>query len=280
MSDYIASPQEIKDGLLEYAKRATIENDGMVEYLKRIMKEDKERQAAKRLEEIRSRKPIVINLFGAPGAGKSTGAAVVFAALKQAGVNAELITEFAKDKTWEHNATALGCQEYVFGKQSYRLARCKADVDVIVTDSPLPTSILYTNDPALLAEGAFYKVVMNVFNSYHNCNYFIRRTKSYNPNGRNQTEEQSDAIADLTKQMLDGNSIKYVETTGDAEGYQKIVDDVLDYLEYLGMAKPKEERYGFKCTECSSHENCLKGAAAGLGVRCPAFGIILAEVGK
>lgn len=256
----IASPQEIRDGIERY---------------KEILKEDKKRQAAKRLEEIRSRKPIVINLFGAPGAGKSTGAAMVFAALKQAGVNAELITEFAKDKTWEHNATALGCQEYVFGKQSYRLARCKADVDVIVTDSPLPLSILYTQDPALLAGDAFRQVVMNVFNSYHNCNYYINRTKPYNPKGRNQTEEQSDVIAGLTKQLLDGNGIRYVEVTGDAKGYQEIIDDVLDYLGYL---EPKEKQSD--CGGCPSYENCLKSAAAGLGVRCPAFGNILAEVGK
>ena len=225
MSDYVASPQEIRDGIERY---------------KRIMKEEKERERAKKLEEIRSRKPIVINLFGAPGAGKSTGAAMVFAALKQAGINAELITEFAKDKTWEHNATALGCQEYVFGKQSYRLARCKADVDVIVTDSPLPLSILYTQDPALLADDAFHKVVMNVFNSYHNCTYYINRAKPYNPKGRNQTEEQSDVIAGLTKQLLDENGIRYVETKGDAEGYQEIIDDVLDYL---GHIEPKEKQF-------------------------------------
>lgn len=40
----------------------------------------------------------VVNLFAQPGAGKSTGAAYIFAKLKMAGVNAELITEFAKDK--------------------------------------------------------------------------------------------------------------------------------------------------------------------------------------
>lgn len=44
---------------------------------------------------------LIINLFGAPGAGKSTGAAYVFSQLKAAGVNAELVTEFAKDKVWE-----------------------------------------------------------------------------------------------------------------------------------------------------------------------------------
>lgn len=46
---------------------------------------------------------IVVNLFGAPGVGKSTGAARIFSNLKMAGINAELITEFAKDKVWEEN---------------------------------------------------------------------------------------------------------------------------------------------------------------------------------
>lgn len=40
----------------------------------------------------------VINLFGQPGAGKSTGAAYIFSQLKLRGINAELVTEFAKDK--------------------------------------------------------------------------------------------------------------------------------------------------------------------------------------
>ena len=201
---YVASPQEIVDAIRKF-----------------------------QIQQIKNKKPLVINLFGAPGAGKSTGAAIVFSKLKMMGINAELVTEFAKDKTWEHNATALGCQEYVFGKQSYRLARCKEDVDVIITDSPLPLSILYTTNEALLADGAFEKVVMNVFNSYHNCNYYLNRTKEDNPKGRNQTETESDAIAIRTKNLLKEKGIRYVETTGDMEGYQKIVDDVVDYIKFL-----------------------------------------------
>lgn len=50
---------------------------------------------------------IVINLFGEPGAGKSTGAAYVFAMLKMNGVNAELVTEYAKDITWEETKEAF-----------------------------------------------------------------------------------------------------------------------------------------------------------------------------
>lgn len=80
---------------------------------------------------------IVINLFGAPGSGKSTGATYIFTALKLLGVNVELITEFAKDKVWGNNIEAINNQAYIFGEQSFRMSRCKDKVDVIVTDFPL-----------------------------------------------------------------------------------------------------------------------------------------------
>ena len=59
---------------------------------------------------------LVVNLFGVPGAGKSTGAAYVFSKLKMKGINAELVTEFAKDIVWENNSRGLKNQEYIFGK--------------------------------------------------------------------------------------------------------------------------------------------------------------------
>ena len=200
------------------------------EYLRRRFNEIQNYERQKKLQEIRNKKPLVINLFGAPGAGKSTGAAIVFAELKKRGVNAELVTEFAKDKTWEHNAMALGCQEYIFGKQSYRLARCRADVDVIVTDSPLPLSLLYVSDPALLSDGAFQKVVMNVFNSYNNLNYYVNRVKPYNPKGRNQTEAESDALAAPLKSLLELNGIEHTDINGDDEGYATVVEEVAERL--------------------------------------------------
>lgn len=175
-----------------------------------------------------TKKPIVVNLFGPPGSGKSTGAAEVFAALKKSGINAELVTEFAKDKTWEHNATALGCQEYVFGKQSYRLARCRNDVDVIVTDSPLPLSIIYNTNPALGEK--FNEVVLNIFNTYRNYNYYINRVKPYNPKGRNHTEAESDALSEPIKNLLVMADIEYRTVDGDDEGYQSIINEIKEVL--------------------------------------------------
>lgn len=60
--------------------------------------------------------PIIVNLYGAPGSGKSTGAAYIFASLKMMGVNAELVTEYAKDKVWEETREVFNNQAYIFGK--------------------------------------------------------------------------------------------------------------------------------------------------------------------
>lgn len=179
------------------------------------------------------KKPLVINLFGAPGAGKSTGAAYIFSELKQRGVNAELVTEFAKDKTWEGNTLALSCQEYVFGKQSYRLARCRDDVDVIITDSPLPLAIIYNTNPAL--GQPFNEVILNVFDTYDNVNFFIKRGKAYNPKGRNQTEAESDALAEDILHMLDYHRIDYGIIEGDKDGYNYILSEVYQKLTSKGV---------------------------------------------
>lgn len=171
---------------------------------------------------------LIVNLFGVPGAGKSTGAAYIFSQLKMRGINAELVTEFAKDKVWEENKEVFKNQAYLFGKQSFRLSRCRDKVDVIITDSPLPLSIFYNSDPSLTEN--FNKSVMDVFNYYDNINYLLLRTKPYNHIGRHQSEEESNALKEPMVNLLSSRNIPYVEVNGDEEGYQKIVENVLHIM--------------------------------------------------
>lgn len=88
---------------------------------------------------------IVINLFGEPGAGKSTAAMDITARLKRKGINAEYISEFAKDKVYENNGEVFKHQEYLFGKQSFKMGRVRNKVQAMVVDSPLLLSIIYNN---------------------------------------------------------------------------------------------------------------------------------------
>lgn len=169
---------------------------------------------------------ILVNLYGAPGAGKSTGAAYIFSQLKMRGINAELVTEFAKDKVWEESKEVFNNQAYIFGKQYFRISRCADKVDVIITDSPLLLSTIYNDNPILGEE--FNNVVRNVANSYDSINYYITRVKDYNPKGRFQSEEESDAIANRVKDMLDYEGVEYIEKPGSKASYDEIYEEVLE----------------------------------------------------
>jgi len=171
---------------------------------------------------------LVVNLFGVPSAGKSTGAAYIFSKLKMAGINAELVTEFAKDEVWNRSVEPFNCQEYMFGNQSYRLSRLKNNVDVVVTDSPLPLTILYNNNPIL--GKSFETTVMNVFNSYQNLNILLNRVKKYNPVGRLQTEEESNALKEPVIHLLKTFDIDYLVYDGSEEDYDKIVEEIKNIL--------------------------------------------------
>jgi hypothetical protein len=171
---------------------------------------------------------LVVNLFGVPSAGKSTGAAYIFSKLKMNGINAELITEFAKDKVWENSEEVFKNQAYIFGKQSFKLSRVKNKVEVAITDSPLPLSIFYNSDEVLGRD--FNNVVMNVFKSYDNMNYLLLRDKPYNPIGRLQTEEESNALVEPMLNLLKNNHIYYNTKKGNIEDYDLIVEEILKKL--------------------------------------------------
>lgn len=162
----------------------------------------------------------IINLFGGPGTGKSTTAAHLFALLKQDGVNAELVTEYAKDKVWEESFKVLGNQIYIFGKQYHKIFRLLNKVDVIVTDSPLLNSLYYSNKENI----DFSRLIISIHSTMNNFNFFLKRVKPYQSAGRTQTAERAAQMDDEIKQMLDDHFIDYHEVVADKNAAEKIKD--------------------------------------------------------
>lgn len=174
------------------------------------------------------KKTIVVNLFAGPGAGKSTGMAGLFYKLKLAGVDVEMVTEYAKDKVWENNKKAFKCQSLLTGKQIYRISRCYGKVDVIVTDSPICLGAIYDSDNSK----GFEQHVVDQFRKFsdNGINFFINRVKPYNPNGRLQTEEESIAIDKELLEFMKKHNIQYTTIDGDDEGYTKAFNIIIDLL--------------------------------------------------
>ena len=169
---------------------------------------------------------IVINLFAGPGVGKSTTAARIFAELKLMGVNCEMALEFVKDKVWEESFKTMDDQIYIFGKQFHKIWRLKDKVDIIITDSPLPISIVYDKENSK----AFHELIMEQFNKFNNFNFLIERGTDYQEAGRVQTEEEAKEVDKVVKNVLDENKIDY--TTLPIEGAAKHISGlILNVLE-------------------------------------------------
>lgn len=170
-------------------------------------------------------KTIVVNLFGEPSAGKSTAAMDITAKLKRKGINAEYVSEFAKDKVYEENNEVFRHQEYIFGKQSFKMGRVKGKVQVMVVDSPLVLSVIYNADPVL--GNNFNKTVIDVFNSYENKNYFLTRKHKYEESGRFQTEKEALEVRKILLSRMDILGIQYEFSTSSEEDCMKIVNDII-----------------------------------------------------
>ena len=173
---------------------------------------------------------MVVNLFGEPSAGKSTAAMDITARLKRNGINAEYVSEFAKDKLYEQNSEVFKHQEYIFGKQSFKMGRVRDKVQVIVVDSPLVLSIIYNQNKYLGDE--FEQVVMNVFNSYNNKNYLLIRKHHYETSGRFQNESEANEIKDNLISELNSRNIPYEIITSSPEDCEKITNEIIKEISY------------------------------------------------
>jgi GTPase SAR1 family protein len=169
---------------------------------------------------------LIVNLYGQPGAGKSTNASRLFSILKDEGINCELITEFAKDLVWEDRNVTLKNQIYIFAKQYHKIYRIKDKVDVIITDSPILLSAFYDDSNF----ENFLPLIKEVNSSFNLLNVFLNRVKKYNPIGRLQTEKESDEIYLKLKNFINENSINYIQVDGDIEGCNIIKNNIIGIL--------------------------------------------------
>ena len=170
----------------------------------------------------------VVNLYGGPGTGKSTTAGALFAEMKYRGVNCEYIQEYAKDKAWEFGTNHLGvpkvfqAQEYIFGKQHFRMRRCAADVDLIITDCPLFLGLVYMPDDFPIP--SLRSAIREAYDMYDNLDIFLVRTKPYNTKGRFQTEDAAKTLEGVVKTMLDKQGVPYSVIEAGRSAVEQIIE--------------------------------------------------------
>lgn len=121
-----------------------------------------------------SRRLKVINLFGAPGVGKSAVRSGVFWLMKSHHLSVEEVSEYAKylllsGRKWQLTEE----QVYLFAKQHHKqLVIERTGYEYAVTDSPLHLCPFYAPEGYL---AAFPALVDEAYTRFENINFFLTR---------------------------------------------------------------------------------------------------------
>lgn len=173
---------------------------------------------------------IVINLWGAPSAGKSTTAAGLFFLMKINKMRVELIHEFAKDLVLEGRHNVFGDQNYIFAEQARRTTRLlDHEYDFAITDSPLLLPLFYDRENKVRKK-TFSDFVEEDFHQHNNINYLLQRRHSFESVGRRHTEEQSLRIEIEMKEFLKEHNIEYTEVDSSPKTPEIILKDIRDRM--------------------------------------------------
>jgi len=175
----------------------------------------------------------IVCLYGGPGSGKSTIAAGLFFKLKQENFNCELNREYVKEWVWEGRKIKPGDQTYYFAKQSRKeRLYMERKLDFIITDSPLILTHFYglkydyfeqTQNTSLIMLAHHHKVCQ--YYGYKIEHFFLSRSKAFNPEGRNETEEEAKNCDVQIETLLKEKQIKYtnINTSIPELAIQKII---------------------------------------------------------
>jgi tRNA uridine 5-carbamoylmethylation protein Kti12 len=180
-----------------------------------------------------------INIFGAPGSGKSTMRSRLFYELKKQQLKVEEVVEYAKELTYGEDGVKLSDQILMFGRQRHPHFVLDKKVDYVITDSPFIMGFTYVDD-AVEYKDELKALMLKVHNSYRTLNIFINRNHEYQEFGRNQTAEQSDEKALEIKALLDECGIEFYEFKSGEETIQNSLT-IIGALEQTRVALERRE---------------------------------------
>ena len=176
-------------------------------------------------------RPLIVNLFGGPGSGKSTTAAGVFYNMKMLNLNVQLVLEYAQELTFEEHFHALNDQTRILGEQHKRIHRLEGKVDCVVTDSPFLMGIVYGRDSSCPPPPTFEPYVADLFGQYDNMNFYLERGNGeYRKVGRYHTKRQAYEKDRQILSLLEEYEIPFTKVKSDGTCVQEIMIRVVNRL--------------------------------------------------
>jgi hypothetical protein len=185
----------------------------------------------------RSRPLRVINLFAAPGVGKSALAGRVFGLAKAAHISIDHVTEHAKELSKTRAKWVLVQDQLkVFAEQHHRqMASELAGYEWLVTDSPLQLSKFYCNQPYF---ASFPALVDDAWQCFENYNFLLYRDMEKSPferEGREHDLEGSLEVGRRMPQWLRDHGVDLTLIDLDRQGATDVLQRVLPDVDWKAV---------------------------------------------
>lgn len=166
-----------------------------------------------------------INIYGGPGIGKSTVAALLFAELKLRGLHAEIVTEYAKELVYEGidlTKSNQTLQDRILLEQLRRELVFENSVEFLVCDSPILLNAFYNGSKKA------QELAKDSISSKDDLHIILERGfEKFETKGRSHDEKQSKDIDDKMETYLKEHKVKYHKIGGSSQGK---VDEILHLL--------------------------------------------------
>jgi len=168
----------------------------------------------------------IINVFAGPAVGKSTCCAGIFYEMKKKHYNVELVTEYVKDVVYDNRTELYSDQIYILAKQNRKILRLIDKVDYVITDSPLLQNLAYT---PVNYFNSYPNLVQDMFNSYNNINFYLKRRTEYSSVGRYQSEQEAINLDNNILKLLKDNNIPYF-VIDNIDNIDNAVNDIINKI--------------------------------------------------
>ncbi|MCL1799107.1 MAG: ATP-binding protein [Eggerthellaceae bacterium] len=169
---------------------------------------------------------LVVNLYGGPGAGKTTLAHWLVAELSKMGVLTEYVPEVAKALVWQGGRCLLDGsrenQRFVTEAQIGLIDNLVGQVEVVVTDSPPALGLVYADKTDIYGYDDLKHLVFSQRGRQDCFDVFVNRSSCYDERGRKHSAEESLDLDRKIRQLLGSMSsvdvFEYSRTDADIEG--------------------------------------------------------------
>lgn len=153
-----------------------------------------------------------ISLWGGPGLGKSTTAALIYCELKKINVEVELVQEYVKELVYEGKKITPYDQLKIFSEQLAREHRIlSSDPDtIIVTDCPVSLSISYAVKYGFPNAEELIKIHNSFECDFPSTNILLKRGDCpYKEKGRIENLSQAEYMDRMIETFLIDNEFPY-----------------------------------------------------------------------